>query len=80
MITMINNITCTYVGFHEDKNQHTFGIVRKGVYRPLSDFNFYYIMKVESEKFVSTGYLVSVYPEIDETTSREESASRYVSL
>ena len=65
-----------HTGFHEDDDLHTFGIMKKGVYRPLSDFNFQFIMKVISDKSANTGYLVKVTPElITETDS--ESSSRY---
>ena len=61
---------CTYVvclctiGFYEDHEQNTFGIKKKEIYKPLSDFCFTFQMKVLSEKSVSTGgYLVSVKQE-----------------
>lgn len=66
---IIDAIYCMYVvclctiGFYEDHEQNTFGIKRKGIYRPLSDFCFTFQMKVLSEKSVSTGYLVSVKQE-----------------
>jgi len=64
LIVIVNE--CIAIGFHEDCEHHTFGVLKKGVYRPLSDFNFNFIMKVVSEKPVSTGYLVSVTQETDD--------------
>lgn len=68
---------CMYVGFHEDNNRNTFGIWKKGIDRPLSDFNFHYTMKVLCDKSISTGYLVSVLQERIDETDNERSA-RYV--
>ena len=62
------------IGFHEDNEHHTFGIMRKGNYRPLSDFSFHFTMKVISDRSVSTGYLVSVMQEKTDTNDPERSA------
>lgn len=68
-----------HTGFHEDDEHHTFGVMKKGVYRPLSDFNFHFIMKVVSDKSANTGYLVKVIPEsVLETEC--ESSSRYIAI
>jgi len=29
-----------HIGFHKDDKHHTFGLMKKGVYRPLSDLTF----------------------------------------
>ena len=65
------------VGFYEDSNRNTFGIWKKGTYRPLSDFNFNFLMKVLCEKSIGTGYLVSVLQERIDETDIERSA-RYI--
>ena len=64
------------IGFHEESTKSTFGILKKGVYRPLSDFNFHFIMKVVSERSTSTGYLVKVLPEAS-TVEESERLSKY---
>lgn len=66
-----------YAGFHEDNNRNTFGVWKKGSYRPLSDFNFNFSMKVLCDKSSSTGYLVSVSQERIDERDIERSA-RYV--
>ena len=66
-----------YAGFHEDNDRHTFGVWKKGSYRPLSDFNFFFSMKVLCVNSSSTGYLVSVSQErIDEMD--DERSARHV--
>ena len=52
--------------------------MRKGNYRPLSDFSFHFTMKVISDKSVSTGYLVSVKQEKSDSNDPERSARYYV--
>lgn len=37
--------------------------MKKGIYRPLSDFNFEYLMKVKAIRSSSTGFLIKVTPE-----------------
>ena len=37
--------------------------MKKGVYRPLSDFNFEFLMKVKALRSCSTGFLIKVTPE-----------------
>jgi len=67
------SFTCAYaifLGFHEDHQNNTFGIKKKGIYHPLSDFIFTFKMKVLSDKAVSTGYLVSVKQETFPETER----------
>ena len=50
---------------------------KKGNYRPLSDFNFFFSMKVLCVNSSSTGYLVSVPQErIDEMD--DERSARYI--
>lgn len=51
------------IGFFDDKTHHTFGVIKKDIYRPLSDFNFDYLMKVKANKACSTGYMIKVTPE-----------------
>ena len=53
----------SYAGFHDDNSSHTFGVMKKGVYRPLSDFNFEFLMKVKALRSCSTGFLIKVTPE-----------------
>lgn len=67
------------IGFHEDVVNSTFGIMKKGTYRPLSDFTFHFLKKVVSEKSASTGYLVKVMPEAS-TPEESERLSRYISV
>ena len=53
------------IGFHDDNVRRTFGIVKKGKYRPLSDYSFNFIIKVTAEVTESTGYIIEVMPELD---------------
>ena len=34
--------------------------MKKGIYRPLSDFNFEFLMKVKATKSCSTGFMIKV--------------------
>ena len=68
------------IGFHEDNEHYTFGIIKKKNYRPLSDFNFYFLMKVACRKSVSTGYLVKVIPEATAMQEEIEELSRYMAI
>jgi len=43
---------------------NTFGVMKKGIYRPLSDFNFKFLLKVNAQKAGSTGYLIKVFREV----------------
>ena len=58
--------------------------MKKGIYRPLSDFNFEYLMKVKAIRSSSTGFLIKVTPEQinnNDQDNREEQEgvlSRYV--
>jgi len=65
-----------FTGFYDDNTNNTFGVVKKGVYRPLSDFNFEYIMKVKANS-TSTGYIIKVTPE---SFNEQETQSRYLHL
>ena len=47
-------------------------MIKKGTYRPLSDFNFDYLIKVKAKKACSTGYMIKVIPE--NTHRRNESS------
>ena len=52
--------------------------MKKGVYRPLSDFNFEFLLKVNAQKAGSTGYLIKVFREVrhkDEGDDDEEEES-----
>lgn len=60
------------VGFRDDRTHNTFGVIKKGHYRPLSDFNFDYLTKVKAKKACSTGYMIKVTPE---TTRRRNETS-----
>ena len=64
LVTFID-IVYYIIGFHDDHVRCTFGIVKKGKYRPLSDFSFNFIMKVTAEVAESTGYIIEVIPELD---------------
>jgi hypothetical protein len=55
---------CT-LGFYDDINSGTFGTVKKGVKRPLSNFNFAFKQKIVASVASSTGYLVEVIPEVE---------------
>ena len=61
---------------------NTFGVMKKGAYRPLSDFNFEFLLKVNAKKACSTGYLIKVVPETHHRNGRddeeEEDLSRLV--
>lgn len=72
------HLSCLFfnLGFYEDNEHYTFGIIKKKSYRPLSDFNFYFLMKVACRRSVSTGYLVRVIPEATAQEEIEE-LSRY---
>ena len=58
---------------------NTFGVMKKGVYRPLSDFNFEFLLKVNAQKACSTGYLIKVFQEVrqEDNEEEEEDLSRY---
>jgi len=49
--------------------------MKKGVYRPLSDFNFEYLTKVTANKACSTGYMIKVTPRNIQGT-KEDSCSK----
>ena len=75
-------INIKFVGFFEDAQRHTFGTVKKGQQRPLSNFTFKFVMKVVASNASSTGFIVEVTPEsmgADSSSSESEDASsRYV--
>ena len=52
-----------FIGFYDDIDGGTFGTLKKGVKRPLSNFNFEFKKKIVSSIPSSTGYLVEVVPE-----------------
>ena len=58
--------------------------MKKGIYRPLSDFNFDFIMKVKATRSCSTGFMIRVTPEHissndqDNAGQEEEISSWYV--
>jgi len=54
---------CQSTGFYDDNIIHNFGVIRKGQYRPQSDFHFTYLMKVNTDKAVNKGYMIKVTPE-----------------
>ena len=56
-------VTYNPVGFYEDEEGHTFGTVKKGVQRPLSNFTFEFVTKIVASNANSTGYIVKVTPE-----------------
>jgi hypothetical protein len=57
-------ITFSLLGtFYDDVHGGTFGTLKKGARRPLSNFNFEYLLRVNAEDSRSTGFLVRVYPE-----------------
>ena len=63
--TSSSNYYCTILikGFYDDINGGTFGTMKKGVKRPLSNFNFEFQTKIISANPTSTGYLVGVIAE-----------------
>ena len=62
-----------FKGFYNDIDGGTYGTVRKGVKRPLSNFNFNFQKKIISSSPASTGYLVEVIPENVENDSDSDS-------
>ena len=69
------------LGFYDDFANGTFGTIKKGIKRPLSNFNFKFCSKVISARSSSTGYLVSVIQEREERgdsdIEEEPSSLRY---
>ena len=56
--------------FYDDLDGGTFGTIKRGVNRPLSNFSFKFVSKFVAEDSTSTGYLVQVHPEsVGETYS-----------
>lgn len=67
-------------------------MIKKGIYRPLSDFNFEYLTKVTANKACSTGYMIKVTPENIRRTNEDtqnissedefedENSSRFVTM
>ena len=49
--------------FYDDFEGGTFGTVKKGVRRPLSNFALRFLKKIVAQDSKSTGYLVEVNPE-----------------
>ena len=49
-------------------------MIKKGIYRPLSDFNFEYLTKVTANKACSTGYMIKVTPENIQRTNEHTSS------
>ena len=57
------------IGYYDDIEGCTFGTIKKGVRRPLSNFNFTFKGKVIASVPSSTGYLVDIFPEsLDKVT------------
>ena len=51
----------TYVGYHDDVGNHTFGFFRKGEYVPQSNLSFEFVAEVVCESNPqSSGFLLSV--------------------
>ena len=48
--------------FHDDMEENTFGVFKKGTYVPASDFRFDLILEVICETPSSSGYLVKLTP------------------
>ena len=51
-----------HVVFHDDQKEKTFGIIKKGVYMPASDFIFELVAEVICEVPSSSGYLINLTP------------------
>ena len=64
------------VGFHEDLCEHTFGLMKRGKYKPAANFTFKFIHEVICEgNPYNSGYILEVVSE-----GRCEDNSRYVVL
>ncbi len=55
-------------GFHDDREEKTCGIVKKGIYTPSSDFHFDLVAEVICAVTSSSGYLISLTPYSSEDT------------
>ena len=52
------------LGFYDDMDFGTFGTLKRGLKRPLSNFNFEFKVQIIASVSSSTGYLVEVIPEL----------------
>lgn len=75
-VLLCNSLYVWYVsfiiGFYEDFDNNTFGTSKKGIKRPLSNFTFQFQQKIISSDSISTGYLVEVTPETDESPTEND--------
>ena len=63
-------------GYHEEKS--SFGVMKKGIYKPSSDFNFDFVAEVLCANPYNSGYLVTVTYERSHACDNTES-TRYFS-
>ena len=59
--------------YDEDKENNTFGKSTRGHYKPRSDFRFDLKMKCVGKNSLSTGYVISIYPETYHEDSESDS-------
>ena len=52
------------IGYHEEGN--SFGVMKKGTYKPASDFGFEFVAEVICENPHSSGFMVALTPDRDE--------------
>lgn len=63
--------------FYDDLDGGTFGTIKRGVNRPLSNFSFKFVSKIVAEDSTSTGYLVEVHPESVGDTDSDDSDNNH---
>ena len=59
-------ILANFIGFYEE--ECTFGVMKKGVYKPSSDFNFKFVSEVMCADPHSSGYMITVKSERSHAT------------
>ena len=53
-----------HIGYHEEG--HNFGVVKKGKYKPASDFGFEFVAEVICQDPHSSGFMIELTPDRDE--------------
>lgn len=71
---IVHSYTFIPSGFHDE--ECTFGIMKKGSYRPASDFNFEFVAEVLCSNALHSGYMVNVTSERSHATNPNQ-CTRY---
>ena len=62
LLSRITRVNSFAPAFHDDLKENTFGVCKKGVYMPASDFLFDLVLEVICESPSSSGYLIRLTP------------------